>query len=345
MRKKTASPLVCLAASGGGHVRQLLDLEPFWSAHEHFFVTEDTALGRSIGEKEDTEFVPHFALGQAKLGSPAKMLAGAFRSAWRSLRIVLRRRPDFVITTGAGSQIFLVLWARLAGAHIVLIDSFARFDSPSAFARLASPLAHDRFSQSEAAARAWNDAEAINPLKELDTAPPLKEDLVFATVGATLPFPRLSELVLNAKKRGELPEQVVLQIGEGAGIETDLSSQLEDLSIVETLPFEEVQQLLERARIVICHGGTGSILTALRKHCSVIVVPRVFERGEHYDNHQAEIAASFEARGLIFVAHDDQSMAEALSKARTITPQAVTTDYAKLIERLRQIVAEGSAGS
>ena len=59
---------VCLAASGGGHVRQLLDLEPAWSRHDYFFVSEDTALSRSIADKHPMRYVPHVALGQARLG-------------------------------------------------------------------------------------------------------------------------------------------------------------------------------------------------------------------------------------------------------------------------------------
>src|SRR5215472_12209903 len=57
---------VCLAASGGGHLRQLLDLQSFWSGHDYFFVTEDTALGQSLRDSHPTYFVPHFGLGQAR---------------------------------------------------------------------------------------------------------------------------------------------------------------------------------------------------------------------------------------------------------------------------------------
>src|SRR3546814_2130094 len=45
-----AGAKICLAGSGGGHVRQLLDLEPAWRGHDAFFVTEVTALGESLAE-------------------------------------------------------------------------------------------------------------------------------------------------------------------------------------------------------------------------------------------------------------------------------------------------------
>src|SRR3546814_7209069 len=48
--KVRAGAKICLAGSGGGHVRQLLDLEPAWRGHDAFFVTEDKALGESLAE-------------------------------------------------------------------------------------------------------------------------------------------------------------------------------------------------------------------------------------------------------------------------------------------------------
>lgn len=325
---------LCLAASGGGHLRQILDLEPLWGKYPHFFVTEDTPMGRSVAARGEIEFVPHFALGQARLGSPLKMLGAAWRSFWRSLGIVGRRRPDVVITTGAGSQLFIVMWARLFGATIVLIDSFARFDGPSAFARLAGPLAHLRIAQSAASAAKWPRAVLFDPLEPLETAPPAKEALLLATVGATLPFERLTQLVLAAKRAGHIDDQVILQVGD-----TDEPfPAIEGVRIVKGLSFEEMQALSARARIVVTHGGTGSIITALRAHCRTIVIPRRFDLGEHYDDHQEEITRSFEARDLILSAYDETSLRAALKKARSFIPKPVTTNYRELISYLEDAI-------
>ena len=326
MRKE---PLVCLAASGGGHVRQLLDLEPFWHCRPHFLVTEDTALGRSLADRFDTSYVPHFALGQARLGAPFLMLRRALASMFSSFRIVSAKRPDLVVTTGAGSMLFIVLWARLFGAKVVLIDSFARFEGPSAFARLAGRFSHYRFAQSQAAARKWGDAQTVHPLRILDGPAPPKENLLFATVGATLPFERLTQWVLAARRDGHIPDRIVLQSGTGVQSAADGGVDHRD-----SLPFDEVMQLLSRARIVVCHGGTGSILTALQKHCHVIVIPRSFARGEHYDNHQWEIAESFAARGLVQVARDYAEFTAALDRVAERDAIGATTDYSESADRL-----------
>ena len=104
---------VCLAASGGGHIRQLLDLERVWSPHDVFFVTDDTPLSRSIAQKHPVHFVPHFALGQICNGAVLSMLVSAIANLVKTAALLARERPDVVITTGAGTVFFPVLWARL----------------------------------------------------------------------------------------------------------------------------------------------------------------------------------------------------------------------------------------
>jgi UDP-N-acetylglucosamine transferase subunit ALG13 len=333
-RQEDNSPRLklCLAASGGGHVRQLLDLEPVWSRHDAFFVTEDTALGHSVAAKHRTHFVAHVAVGQAKLGKPLTMVRAALRNFVQSARAILRERPDMLISTGAGAVFFALLWARLIGARVVVIDSFARFDKPSLFARIAAPLAHELVVQSAPLGRIFPRAKVFDPLRILDKPRPPKQPLLFATVGATLPFDRLIETVAQAKERGALPERVLAQVGIG-GIRPD------GLECVETLSFEDIQETLREADLVVCHGGTGSLITALREGCRVIAMPRLFERGEHYDDHQAEITQAFQARGLIRVANSPEELVEALADVRSRPPTLATTDPAELRDHLGKLIA------
>lgn len=327
---------ICLAGSGGGHVRQLLDLQPLWQEADSFFVTEDTALGRSIATDRPTRFVAHVALGQARLGAPIAMLFAAIRNLFQSLGIIWTMRPDIILTTGAGSMFFTVLWGRLFGAKIVLIDSFARFDGPSVFARIAGPISHIQIAQSEAAAAKWGKAVAFDPFRMLDGPRPAKRPLLFATVGATLPFPRLVELVADARRNGVFDEELILQRGTGAPAPQGVES-------VETLDFGTVQTILSEADIVVTHGGTGSLITALRAGCRVVAIPRRFARGEHYDDHQGEITAAFARRGLISIADTPEDFVAALAECRAREPKRATTDYSAMIDYLRGMIGKWTA--
>ncbi len=330
-----AAPRLCLAASGGGHLRQLLDLESVWGKRPHLIVTEDSALGRSLAEKHRVAFVAHYALGQARLGHPLRMLVGAARNLAQSARIVLSERPGIVLTTGAGAVFFTVLFARMLGARVVHIESFARFDRPSAFGRIAARFAHARIVQAAPLLDAWPDAKLFDPLRVLDEAPPTKQALTFATVGATLPFPRLFEAVRAGRAAGALPGKLIVQVGEGA----PTAGFDDDVECVETIAFARVQTILRDAELVIAHGGTGSLVTALRAGCRVVAIPRRFGLGEHYDDHQEEITSVFARRGLIEVARDAQDLSAAVTRSRARQPVIATTDHSALAAHLETLVA------
>jgi UDP-N-acetylglucosamine transferase subunit ALG13 len=322
---------VCLAASGGGHLRQLLDLQGAWSPHEVSFVSEDTSLSRSVAATWPIDYVPHVALGQGRLGAPVKMVAAGILNAFKSLAIVLRRRPQVVISTGAGSVFFVLLFARLLGARIVVIESFARFEGLSAFARIAGPFAHIRIVQAPALRRFWPKAEVFDPLRVLASARPPKSALLFATVGATLPFPRLVSSVAELSRSGRIPERVVIQTGVGG-------ERPPDVETFETAPLDTMLDWLRRADIVVCHGGTGSLITALREGCRVIAMPRRFDLGEHYDAHQSEIVRAFVARGLIEEVSPGEDLAAALERARAREPVMATSDASALTARLSELL-------
>jgi UDP-N-acetylglucosamine--N-acetylmuramyl-(pentapeptide) pyrophosphoryl-undecaprenol N-acetylglucosamine transferase len=316
----------------------LLDLESAWALYDHFFLTEDTALSRSVAENHRAIFVPHVALGQARLGAPVLMGVSGLHNFIRSALIVMRERPDVVITTGAGSVYFGVLWSRILGAKIVVIESFARFDRPSAFAKIAAMLAHQKIVQSESLLKYWPDAKLFDPFRVLNQKAPKKDSLLFVTVGATLPFDRMVQMVADLKARGGIAEQVRIQTGVGGMAPTDLE-------VFETLSFAKMQETMVSADIVVCHGGTGSIITALREGCRVIAVPRLFELGEHYDNHQAEITRAFEAKNLIAVANSPEELTQALEVVRNRPPVVATTDATELTECLAGLLLEWSDGA
>lgn len=332
------SPLkICLAGSGGGHIRQLLDLEPVWSKHDYFFVTEDLALGATVGKRHRAHFLPHFAFGQLRLGGPLAALWNAATSFVKSAQIILKERPDVLISEGAGAMYFIVLWARLSGACIIILESFARFEAPSLFGRLASPLAHHMIAYAEPLRAFYPKATIFEPVRILQDAAPPKQDMVFVTVGATLPFDRMVQMTAEVCRDGDIPGRLLVQTGVG-GVAP------EGLEVLESLPFDEVQQILDMASIVICHGGTGSLITALSKGCHVIATPRRAALGEHYDDHQAEITDAFARRGLIQVANNVDELKAALAAVRNRPRVVATSDPAEMIAFIGGLLDRDTAG-
>jgi UDP-N-acetylglucosamine transferase subunit ALG13 len=318
---------ILAVASGGGHLRQLIDLEPFWRQHDTVFATEDTALGRSVAARVPTRFLAHFAFGQSRTEGLWAMLKSGLanlRDSWRIARAV---RPDVVISTGAGSALFTVLFARWDGAQVVLIESFARFEAPSLFGRLAHRLATHLVVQSAALQPVWPRALLFDPFEIVDGPRPAKTATAVVTVGTVMPFPRLVEGVAALKAAGLLPEAVWAQVGEGGSCPPGFTC-------VASADFTEMQQRLADAELLFCHGGTGSLVTGLRAGCRVVAMPRDPERREHYDDHQIEIVEAFAGRGLIQMARTTDDLPGALAAARAMTVRRATTDYRRLIAQL-----------
>ncbi len=58
--------------------------------------------------------------------------------------------------------------------------------------------------------------------------------------------------------------------------------------------FSEIVNLNKNARLVVCHGGAGSIIAALEQKTPVIAVPRLKKFREHLNDHQFEISPGLE---------------------------------------------------
>lgn len=113
---------------------------------------------------------------------------------------------------------------------------------------------------------------------------------------------------------------------------------VEGLERVSEIPYGELQSVLDRANLVVCHAGTGSIITALSKGCAVVAVPRTLAHGDHYDDHQVEIASVIASRGLVETGGDAQSIAAALDRARTMPRHRVRMNHRRLIGFLDQAI-------
>lgn len=68
---------------------------------------------------------------------------------------------------------------------------------------------------------------------------------------------------------------------------------------VEYLAKDEVHQEIERADLILCHGGPSTIVEILRVGKKPLVMPRDPERGEHVDGHQQRFARHMSSQGLV----------------------------------------------
>ncbi len=137
-------PRVLAVASGGGHWVQLMRLRPAFAGAEVHYATVDQSAAAAVAP------APVHVYPDANKETPVRLMLAALRLAL----IVLRVRPDVVVSTGAAGGYLAIRFARILGARTMFIDSIANARELSVSARLAQKAADLVLSQWPAVARA-----------------------------------------------------------------------------------------------------------------------------------------------------------------------------------------------
>jgi UDP-N-acetylglucosamine transferase subunit ALG13 len=104
--------------------------------------------------------------------------------------------------------------------------------------------------------------------------------LIFVTVGThEQQFDRLIKEVDKLVEEKVIQEEVFIQTGY-------CTYKPVNCKYKDVIGFEEMDKLAKEARIIITHGGPGSIFLALENNIIPIVVPRDPQFDEHVDEHQ-----------------------------------------------------------
>jgi len=134
-RGRAASGRVMLVCSPGGHLLQLLSLEPAYRELEATWVTLAGADVKHLLAGRDV-LVAHGPTNR----SLVKLLKN-LPFAWRAVR---GRDPDVIVSTGAGLAVPFFVVGRLLGRRLVYVESLTRSETLSVSGRIVYPLA-DRF--------------------------------------------------------------------------------------------------------------------------------------------------------------------------------------------------------
>lgn len=122
---------VLAVASGGGHWIQLLRLRPAFEGNRLRFMTTDPGFAKDIEE-------PIYVVNDANMNEKFQALLLLIRVIW----VMIRYRPDVVITTGAAPGFFALMIGRLFGAKTIWIDSIANAEVLSKSGQMAKKVAH-----------------------------------------------------------------------------------------------------------------------------------------------------------------------------------------------------------
>lgn len=327
---------ICLTANSGGHLNQLLQLREIYRDYDTFFITNRTPFSEELAQTERVYFAEQFVIREVV---KKRQFLKPIKNMSQSLAILLRERPDVVITTGAGVSMGICTLARVAFKKLIFIESVARTSSPSTFGKLIGKISNKVFVQ-------WEDLLAFYPkssfsgmvfnfqgVEGLYCNEELRNILVI-TGTYPLQFNRLlSELDL-LKKRGELSCGIVAQIGAS-------DYRPEEYEYFDYCGQKKLHALIEASDLVICQGGSGSIFDSVLRGKKVIAVPRLRQYDEFFDDHQVDLVSKLERLGLILTVYDDiANLKTRISESKSFKPNPLIMKRPKIYDDIAAYLGE-----
>jgi beta-1,4-N-acetylglucosaminyltransferase len=164
--------------------------------------------------------------------------------------------------------------------------------------------------------------------------------LIFVTIGTAdkgIEFTRL--IVAMDEIAGKIEEEVIMQIGS-------IEYKPKHAQYFRYTTFVKALSFFQRATLVVGHGGTGTILNALRFEVPLILVPRRIQYGElDRDDHQLEIAQRLEGRGWVEVVYDmeelESKVMQMIREKRKFLAEKVSPERKRLIQFLKEFIEQG----
>lgn len=133
---------ICFASSSGGHFEQLMMLKPLMLKYDSFIVTEKLDYEVKV-DKLPVEYVKQ--INRTDRFFFLKFIWNFFKSFY----VILKRRPDVIVSTGALAAVPLMVWTKIFRGKVIYIESFAKIDSPNLSGKIAYKFADQFYIQWE----------------------------------------------------------------------------------------------------------------------------------------------------------------------------------------------------
>ena len=145
-------------------------------------------------------------------------------------------------------------------------------------------------------------------------------------------FHRLLEEIQKNIDNGNIQDEVIAQKGY-----TKFESK--NMTLYNQLPVDEIEQLIDKADLVITHGGVGSMITANQKGKKVIAVPRYKMYHEHVNDHQLKTIEMFGKRNYVIATKNVQDLEQALKDVKDFIPVVYEKDErSKVIQIIEDFI-------
>ena len=156
--------------------------------------------------------------------------------------------------------------------------------------------------------------------------------MVFVCLGTQdKQFERLLHMVEEAIDEAVITEEVIAQIGC-----TPYNG--EKIKVFEYCDSDTMDDYINKASYIITHGGTGSIIGALKASKKVIAVSRLEKYKEHHNDHQLQIISQFVDTGYILDCQDGTKLSDVIRSLDTFTPLPFVSNTHNVLAFLEEYI-------
>lgn len=163
--------------------------------------------------------------------------------------------------------------------------------------------------------------------------------MIFVILGSQrFQFNRLLEKIDELVENGIIQDEVFAQTG-GSNYEP------KHYSYKAYINHYEFEEMLNKSNTVITHGGTGAIISAIKRKIKVIVVPRLKRYGEHVDDHQLQLLEQFERLHLVCACYDLERLGPLYKSLKDMVFNEYSSNTQLFIDRIDSYLSSLSKNS
>lgn len=158
--------------------------------------------------------------------------------------------------------------------------------------------------------------------------------MILVTVGtARDSFRRLLE-AMDELAAGELRDhEIVMQVGHD-------EFRPRHCAYETLMPRDRFTELLERADVVVAHGGGGTLLQVFRTGRVPVAMPRLGSRGECLDDHQVDLVRALAEEGRVVPAYEPEDLPGAIRAALQRNRQAAPPPASRMVGLVADAIRE-----
>jgi len=267
-----------IVCSHGGHLTEFLYMLPHLKINNHFFMTYKSERTENL--KDRKYLFPNF--GKHPFLS---ILYGL-----KIFKILLKERPNIIISNGAEIAIPVFIIAKLLFIKTLFIECYTRVDKPTRTGKIVYNLSNkffvlwpdmlDRYGKKAVYINSF-----FNSIKIEKSKRSIKKVTVI-TGTHYMGFDRLVKHIDNLNKHGEF--KIEIQIGESKYIPKNCHH-------FRYMPYKDLIDMVKKSDLIISQGAMSAIDSLLLSK-PTIVVPRLKKYDEVIDDHQLIFSRKLESK-------------------------------------------------